>query len=70
MSRNRALLSVLAAALGACSTNPGNPFANSTQTVVPSAGTLAPGKPANFHVLSGGRTVEAWVEGVRSLVEP
>ena len=40
------------------------------RTVVPSAATLAPGKPANFHVLSGGRTVEAWVEGVRSLVQP
>ena len=35
MSRPRALLTVLAAALGACSTNPGNPFANSIQTVVP-----------------------------------
>jgi Tol biopolymer transport system component len=33
----RALLLVIAAALGACSTNPGNPFANSTQTVVPRA---------------------------------
>jgi Tol biopolymer transport system component len=37
MSRARALLTVLAAALGACSTNPGNPFANTVQTVVPRA---------------------------------
>jgi WD40 repeat protein len=37
MSRPRALLTVLAAALGACSTNPGNPFANSTQTLAPPA---------------------------------
>jgi Tol biopolymer transport system component len=37
MSRPRALLTVLAAALGACSSNPGNPFANSTQTVAPRA---------------------------------
>jgi hypothetical protein len=35
MSRPRALLTVLAAALGACSTNPGNPFANTIQTVAP-----------------------------------
>jgi hypothetical protein len=37
MSRPRALLTVLAAALGSCSTNPGNPFANSTQTLAPPA---------------------------------
>ena len=40
------------------------------RTVVPAAGTLAAGKPANFHVLSGERTVETWVEGVRGLVQP
>jgi len=35
MSRQRALSTVLAAALGACSTNPGNPFADSIQTLPP-----------------------------------
>ena len=40
------------------------------RTVLPAAGTLAVGKPANFHVLSGERTVETWVEGVRGLVQP
>jgi len=40
------------------------------QTVVPSGGMLAAGKPANFHVVRGGRTVETWVEGVRRLVRP
>ena len=40
------------------------------RTVVPVEGMLAPGKPANFNVLSGDRTVEAWVEGVRRMVRP
>ena len=40
------------------------------QTVVASGGMLAAGKPANFHVVRGGRTVETWVEGVRRLVRP
>jgi N-acetylglucosamine-6-phosphate deacetylase len=40
------------------------------QTVVPAGGMLAAGKPANFHVMTAGRTVETWVEGVRRLVQP
>ncbi len=40
------------------------------QTVVSSGGVLAPGNPANFHVLSGERTVETWVEGVRVVARP
>jgi imidazolonepropionase-like amidohydrolase len=40
------------------------------RTVVPVTGMLAPGKPANFNVLSGEHTVEAWVEGVRRMVRP
>jgi len=40
------------------------------RTVVPVAGMLAPGKPANFNVLRGERLVEAWVEGVRRMVRP
>ena len=37
MSFPRALVTVLAAALGACSSTPGNPFANSNQTLPPPA---------------------------------
>jgi cytosine/adenosine deaminase-related metal-dependent hydrolase len=40
------------------------------RTVVPLDDTLAPGKPANFNVLDGEHTVEAWVEGVRRMVRP
>ena len=40
------------------------------QTVIPTGGMLASGKPANFHVMSGGRTVETWAEGVRRPVRP
>jgi len=40
------------------------------QTVIPAGGMLAAGKPANFHVVSSGRTVETWAEGVRRLVRP
>ena len=38
--------------------------------VVPTAGMLAPGNPANFNVLDGDRVVETWTGGVRSLVRP
>jgi cytosine/adenosine deaminase-related metal-dependent hydrolase len=40
------------------------------RTVVPLGEMLAPGKPANFNVLDGEHTVEAWVEGVRRMVRP
>lgn len=40
------------------------------QTVVPAGEMLAAGKPANFHVLSAGRAVETWLEGVRRPVQP
>ena len=40
------------------------------RTVVPVSGMLAPGKPANFNVLDGENTVEAWLEGVRRMVRP
>ena len=40
------------------------------RTISASAGVLAAGKPANFNVLDGRRTVETWVEGVRRLVQP
>ena len=32
--------------------------------------TFEPGKPANFNVLDGENTVEAWLEGVRRMVRP
>src|SRR5688500_15099853 len=38
MLRHRALLLFLAAAAGGCSTNPGNPFADTSQTVAPGPG--------------------------------
>ena len=38
------------------------------RTVLPLDDTLA--KPANFNVLDGEHTVEAWVEGVRRMVRP
>ncbi|HTO11596.1 MAG TPA: hypothetical protein VMQ51_08485 [Candidatus Binatia bacterium] len=40
------------------------------RTVVPAGGVLTAGNPANFHVLTGERTVETWVEGVRNLLQP
>jgi hypothetical protein len=40
------------------------------RTVVPEGATLAPGNPANFHVLEGGRTVETWRQGVRNRLQP
>jgi len=40
------------------------------QTVIPAGEMLAAGKPANFHVISNGRTVETWAHGVRRLVRP
>ena len=40
------------------------------RTIVPRGEMLAPGKPANFNVLDGEHTVEAWVEGVRRMVRP
>ena len=40
------------------------------RTIVPRGEMLAPGNPANFNVLDGEHTVEAWVEGVRRMVRP
>jgi len=41
------------------------------QTVIPAGEMmLAAGKPANFHVIGNGRTVETWADGVRRLVRP
>ena len=39
------------------------------RTVVPDGGMLAAGNPANFHVLSGERTVETWREGLRNRLQ-
>ena len=40
------------------------------QTIIPDGDVIASGKPANFHVMSGQKTVETWTEGVRRLVRP